>query len=49
MPVGTNLEDDKSKIEKDGNPEGTTGETEDIGKSELCLFCFVLEIIVCLK
>lgn len=48
MPVGTNLEDDKSKIEKDGNPEGTTtGETEDIGKSEL--FRLVLEINVCLK
>lgn len=35
VPVGTNLEDDKSKIEKDGNPEGTTtGETEDIGETE---------------
>lgn len=48
MPVGTNLEDDKSKIEKDGNPEGTTtGETEDICKSEL--FRLVLEINVWLK
>lgn len=48
MPVGTNLEDDKSKIEKDGNPEGTTtGETEDIGRSEL--FRLVLEINVWLK
>lgn len=48
MLVGINLEDDKLKIEKDGNLEGTIiGEIEDIGKLEF--FRFVLEINVWLK